>query len=74
MKIRVLQSFYVLIMFAVTFILPATSLAQDPDPEDPCTIPLAACPIDSNLYFLFAAAIIIAAKKTYDYKKRQVNI
>ena len=72
MKIRVLQSFYIIVMFAVTFILPATSLAQEP--EDPCPIPLEACPIDTNLYFLFAAAIIIAAKKTYDYKKRQVNI
>ena len=52
-------------------LLPLKSLAQGQ--ADPCTAPEDPCPIDANLYFLFAAAVIVAAKKTYDYKKKQVS-
>ena len=51
-------------------LLPLKSLAQQ---ADPCTAPEDPCPIDANLYFLFAAAVIVAAKKTYDFKKKQIS-
>jgi hypothetical protein len=34
-----------------------------PDPNDPD------CPIDSGVILLITGAVVIAAKKTYDYKK-----
>lgn len=49
-------------------IVPFSAMAQiEPgcNPDEPC-------PIDSNVYLLIAGAIIIAAKKSYDYKKKQV--
>ncbi len=60
------------IYFTIIFLMavPFSTMAQvEPgcNPDEPC-------PIDSNLYFLIAGAIIIAAKKTYDYKKKQVII
>lgn len=50
-------------------LFPAGAFAQ---PPDPCTDPLDPCPIDNNVYILIAGAIGIAAKKTYDYKKKIV--
>jgi len=62
-------SFIVVFVFLL-FCDPLNTLAQ---PADPCPDPsLGDCPIDSNVYFLIAAAVVIAAKKTYDYKKKQV--
>ena len=56
-----------LVFLAVLFLLiPHILFAQ---PIDPCTDPADPCPIDSNLIFLFVAAVLIAAKKAYDFKK-----
>ncbi len=57
-----------LYIFAMA-LFPAGAFAQ---PPDPCTDPLDPCPIDNNVYILIAGAIGIAAKKTYDYKKKIV--
>ena len=36
---------------------------------DPCTDPQDPCPIDSNLIVLVVAAVAVAAKKSYDFKR-----
>lgn len=40
------------------------------EPEDPCTDPADPCPIDSNVILLIGAAIVVAGKKSYDYRKK----
>lgn len=57
------------IIFIIFFCSPLVTFSQGPDP---CTDPVDPCPIDSNVYFLIVGAIAIAAKKTYDYKKKQI--
>ena len=53
-------------LVVVFLLIPHILLAQ---PIDPCTDPQDPCPIDSNLIVLFVAAVLIAAKKAYDFKK-----
>lgn len=65
---KIFKRIIFLIILAVAF-SPVCVLAQ---PPDPCTDPLDPCPIDNSVYILIAGAIGIAAKKTYDYKKKQV--
>ncbi len=48
------------------FLMPDQLFAQ---PIDPCTDPADPCPIDNNIIVLITAALAVAAKKTYDYKK-----
>ena len=48
------------------FLLPGQLFAQ---PIDPCTDPADPCPIDNNIIVLITAALAVAAKKAYDYKK-----
>jgi hypothetical protein len=56
----------VLVMFLV---VPSLLIAQPP--PDPCPDPqLPDCPIDSGLVLLIAAAVLIALKKAFDYKKK----
>ena len=54
------------LLMACFFLLPIAVVAQ---PIDPCTDPDLPCPIDSNLIVLMFAAVAIAGKKAYDYKK-----
>lgn len=54
------------LLMVCLFLIPFSVLAQ---PIDPCTDPADPCPIDSNLIVLMFAAVAIAAKKAYDYKK-----
>ena len=48
------------------FLIPGQIFAQ---PIDPCTDPADPCPIDNNIIVLITAALAVAAKKAYDYKK-----
>ena len=48
------------------FLIPGQLFAQ---PIDPCTDPVDGCPIDNNIIVLITAALAVAAKKAYDYKK-----
>ena len=63
------RSILIVLLVFIIFSIPLFTHAQ---PPDPCTDPLDPCPIDSNVYFLIAVAVAIAAKKTYDYKKKNV--
>jgi hypothetical protein len=68
-KMKIKKRFIYLCIFFLGM-LPISSIAQitpDCNPDEPC-------PIDSNVYFLLAAAIFVAAKKTYDYKKKQIVV
>ena len=47
-------------------LIPGQLFAQ---PIDPCTDPVDGCPIDNNIIVLITAALAVAAKKAYDYKK-----
>lgn len=58
--------FYIIIFNFLLFVVPLSLLAQ---PIDPCDDPAAPCPIDSNIVVLIVIALVIAAKKTYSYKK-----
>ena len=58
-------SFLVMFVFATPYKL----LAQ---PIDPCTDPQDPCPIDSNLIVLIVGALVVAAKKSYDYKRTSI--
>ena len=51
------------------FLLPGQLFAQ---PIDPCTDPVDGCPIDNNIIVLITAALAVAAKKAYNYKKTAV--
>ena len=62
---------FFLLLAGVFFVMPIQLFAQ---PVDPCTDPTDPCPIDSNLIVLVTAALAIAAKKAYDYKKAPQNI
>lgn len=65
---------FTLIGFLTIIILsaPNSLFAQFSEPVDPCTDPADPCPIDSNLIVLFAAAVVVAAKKTYDFKRNAI--
>ena len=51
------------------FLMPCQLFAQ---PIDPCTDPVDGCPIDNNIIVLITAALAVAAKKAYNYKKTAV--
>ena len=64
MKIKII---FAGLFFLFFFCSPIFILAQ---PADPCPDPaLADCPIDSNLIVLVIGAVVIAAKKAYEYNK-----
>ena len=70
MRMNIIKRFTLIGFLAVIMLsAPHRLFAQ---PVDPCTDPADPCPIDSNLIVLFAAAIVVAAKKTYDYKNSTV--
>lgn len=64
---RIIKRIAIVIVF-VAFVVasPYKIFAQ---PVDPCTDPVDPCPIDSNIVVLVIAALVIAAKKTYDSKR-----
>ena len=70
-NMRIIKRLFITSLIAVIVTsAPQNVLAQ---PVDPCTDPADPCPIDSNLIVLFAAAIAVAAKKTYDYKRVSIT-
>ena len=69
MKIKIIFAGLFCLFF---FCSPIFIFAQ---PADPCPDPaLADCPIDSNLIVLVIGAVVIAAKKAYDYNKNTQSI
>ena len=58
-----------IVLIFLLFFSPTVTFSQV---IDPCTAPEDPCPIDSNVYFLIVGAIAVAAKKAYDYKKKQI--
>ena len=64
---KIIKRFFFVILAAVIFL--STSNKVFAQPIDPCTDPADPCPIDSNLIVLFVAVALIAAKKSYDFKK-----
>ena len=64
---KLIKRFFFVILAAVVFL--STSNQVFAQPIDPCTDPADPCPIDSNLIVLFVAIVLIAAKKSYDFKK-----
>ena len=65
MKIKII---FTGLFFLFFFCSPVFIIAQTPG--DPCPDPaLPDCPIDSNLIVLVIGAVVIAAKKAYEYNK-----
>ena len=64
---RVINRIAIISFFVILIITsPYKIFAQ---PIDPCTDPIDPCPIDSNLIVLVISALVVAAKKSYDFKQ-----